>query len=246
MKLDGFATLYMDKILRLPPLYQSTADEDRIVGLYPHCTFNLNPRAPSIDTPLHGLLPQAHVDHMHPDAVIAIAASKDSARLTQEIWGGEIGWLPWMRPGFELALKLRAFSAANPKAKGVLLEAHGLFTWGDTSRSCYQTTIATINRATLWLAQRNAARAWPRQAVRCALPAGKRRAIAAALMPGIRGMIASQQPKLGHFDDSAAVLQFVGSEALGGSRHSAPRVRIISCAPRSGRWCSTSSPSARR
>jgi rhamnulose-1-phosphate aldolase/alcohol dehydrogenase len=215
MTLDGFATLYMDKLLRLPPLYQGSVDEDRMVGLYPQCTFNLNPRAPSIDTPLHGLLPQAHVDHMHPDAVIAIAATKDSAKLTQDIWGGEIGWLPWLRPGFELALKLREFSAANPQAKGVLLEAHGLFTWGDTARSCYQNTIATINRATLWLAQRNAGAPGLGKAVVAPLPADKRRAIAAALMPGIRAQIASQRPKLGHFDDSAPVLQFVGSEALG-------------------------------
>ncbi len=110
MKLDGLATLYMDKILALPPLFKGPADEDMIVGMYPHCTFNLNPRAPSIDTPLHGLVDKPHVDHMHPDAVIAIAASKDSRMLTEEIWGGEIGWLPWIRPGFELGLRLQKFA----------------------------------------------------------------------------------------------------------------------------------------
>jgi rhamnulose-1-phosphate aldolase/alcohol dehydrogenase len=214
MKLEGFATLYMDKIRSLPPLFTGPADEDRMVGLYPQCTFNLNPRAPSIDTPLHGLLNYVHVDHMHPDAVIAIAASKDSRRLAQDIWGGEIGWLPWIRPGFELGLRLREFAERNPTAKGVLLEAHGLFTWGETSKACYQTTIEVINRATAWLAQRNAGAPGLGKALLAPLAAEQRRAIAAALMPGIRGLISAKTPKVGHFDDSPAVLQFVGSEAF--------------------------------
>ena len=214
MQLDGFATLYMEKILALPPRFRGQADEDAIVGLYPHCTFNLNARAPSIDTPLHGLIDRPHVDHMHPDAVIAIAASKDSRALTAEIWGGEIGWLPWIRPGFELALRLQQFVRENPKARGVLLEAHGVFTWGATSKECYQTTLAAINRAIAWLAQRNqGAPGLGRERV-AALPQERRRAIAAALMPRIRGLIAASAPKIGHFDDSSEVLQFVGSEAF--------------------------------
>jgi rhamnulose-1-phosphate aldolase/alcohol dehydrogenase len=214
MQLDGFATLYMEKILALPPRFRGPEDEDMIVGLYPHCTFNLNMRAPSIDTPLHGLIDHPHVDHMHPDAVIAVAASKDSRRLTQEIWGGTIGWLPWIRPGFELALRLRQFVRENRAARGVVLEAHGLFTWGATAKACYATTIETINGAIGWLAQRNAGAPGLRGERLAALPPERRRAIAAALMPRIRGLISGNTPKIGHFDDSPEVLQFVGSQAF--------------------------------
>ena len=214
MQLEGFATLYMDKILALPDRYRGPGDEDAIVGLYPYCTFNLNARAPSIDTPLHGLIDRPHVDHMHPDAVIAIAASKDSERLTREIWGGAIGWLPWIRPGFELGLRLRQFVRENPDARGVVLEAHGLFTWGATSKACYANTIEVINGAIAWLAARNAGAPGLKGERVAALPAERRRAIAAALMPRIRGLISNTSPKVGHFDDSAAVLQFVGSQAF--------------------------------
>jgi rhamnulose-1-phosphate aldolase/alcohol dehydrogenase len=214
LQLDGFATLYEEKILALPPFFSGPADEDKIVGMYPHCTFNLNPRAPSIDTPLHGLLKSAHVDHMHPDAVIAIAASKDSRAMTEEVWGGEIGWLPWIRPGFELALRLREFAGRNPRAKGVLLEAHGLFTWGATSKECYETTLSVINRAIGWLAGKNAGDPGLGKALIAPLPQNRRRDIAALLMPRIRALISESAPKVGHFDDSAAVLQFVGSEAF--------------------------------
>src|ERR1700736_3506968 len=155
VKLDGFSTLYLDKLLALPALYRGPQDEDNMVGLYPHCTFNLNPRAPSIDTPLHAFIDRPHVDHMHPDAVIAIAASSDSKRLTKEIYGDEIGWLPWIRPGFELGLQLQRFAKDHPKASGVILEAHGLFTWGVTSKQCYDTTLSVIDRAARWLAERN-------------------------------------------------------------------------------------------
>jgi rhamnulose-1-phosphate aldolase/alcohol dehydrogenase len=214
MKLDGFSTLYMDKLLALRPRYRSVDDEDVIVGLYAHCAFNMNPRAASIDTPLHGLIDRAHVDHVHPDAVIAIAACADSRRLTEQIWGGEIGWLRWIRPGFELALALQEFVQQNPKAKGVLLEAHGVFTWGDTSKQCYATTIEVINRAIDWLADSNADNVGFGQELHSALPPERRRELAAALMPRIRGLISGHVHKVGHFDDSAAVLHFVGSERL--------------------------------
>ena len=115
MKLDGFATLYQEKLEGLKTLYRGPTQEDEMVGYLPHCTFNLNPRAASIDTPLHGFLPYAHVDHMHPDAVIAIAASKNSRALTREIYGDSIGWLPWRRPGFELGLMLEKFARDNPQ-----------------------------------------------------------------------------------------------------------------------------------
>lgn len=214
MKLDGFATLYMDKFLGLEPFYKGSDSDSVLVPLYSHCTFNLNPRAASIDTPLHGLIDRAHVDHMHPDAVIAIAAAADSKALTKEIYGDDIGWLPWLRPGYELGLRLRKFVQDNPKARGVILEAHGLFTWADTSKACYENTLDVINRATAWLERKSTGKK-PFGAVRAQpLPAEKRREVAAALMPRIRGLISTQVPKVGHFDDSPAVLEFVGGEAL--------------------------------
>lgn len=214
MKLDGFATLYMDRLEALKGLYRGPDHEDEMVGYLPHCTFNLNPRAASIDTPLHAYVPKRHVDHMHPDAVIAIAASTDSKALTQEIFGGEIGWLPWRRPGYELGLWLEKFCQENPKAVGVVLESHGLFTWGDTARESYETTIRIINRAIEWFADKTAGtepfgglRAQP-------LPAPERRAIAARLMPAIRGMVSGNVAMVGHFDDQPAVLDFVGSHDM--------------------------------
>jgi rhamnulose-1-phosphate aldolase/alcohol dehydrogenase len=214
MKLEGFATLYMEKLLALRRRYRGPEDEDTLVGLYAHCAFNMNPRAASIDTPLHGLIDRAHVDHVHPDAVIAIAASTDSRRLTQEIYGEDIGWLPWIRPGFELALKLQEFAQSHPRARGVMLEAHGIFTWSDTAKDCYATTIEAINRATLWLAQRNAGNPGLGGQRHAPLPQERRRQIAAAVMPRIRGLISGTAPKVGHFDDSPVVLQFVGSAAF--------------------------------
>ncbi len=117
IKLDGFATLYQDKLESLKGIYKGVEDEDRMVGFLPHCTFNLNARAASIDTPLHGFVPYTHVDHMHPDAIIAIAASKNSRELTKQVFGDAIGWLPWRRPGFQLGLDLEAFVKANPDAR---------------------------------------------------------------------------------------------------------------------------------
>ncbi|MCR4282487.1 MAG: bifunctional rhamnulose-1-phosphate aldolase/short-chain dehydrogenase [Bauldia sp.] len=214
MKLDGFATLYLDKLKGLKPLYRGPAHEDEMVALLPHCTFDLNPRAASIDTPLHGFLPYAHVDHMHPDAVIAIAASKNSRALTKEIYGDSVGWLPWRRPGFELGLTLETLARDNPKAVGVVLESHGLFTWGSDGRTCYETTIATINQAIAWLAAKTtAAPAFGGAAVAAEAPAA-RRATAARLMLRIRGEIGGRERKVGHFDDAPAVLEFVDSRRL--------------------------------
>ena len=214
IKLDGFATLYMDRLRALKSLYRGVAHEDEMVGYLPHATFNLNPRAASIDTPLHAYVPHPHVDHMHPDAIIAIAASKESRALTQEIFGEEIGWLPWKKPGFELGLWLEKFCLENPAAKGVILESHGLFTWGDTPKACYETTIATINKAIAWFETLTAGTpAFGGPAVAPLAPA-ERRAVAARLMPKIRGLISADRKKLGHFDDSPAVLEFVCSARL--------------------------------
>jgi len=214
IKLDGFATLYMDKLRSLKSIYRGVEDEDRMVGFLPHATFNLNTRAASIDTPLHGFLPYKHVDHMHPDAIIAIAASKNSRALTQEIFGDEIGWLPWRRPGFQLGLDLEAFAKANPHAKGVVLESHGLFTWADTAKDCYELTLRIINQAIKWFALKTAGKPAFGGAVATSLPREERRKIAARLMPEIRGRIGQAERKLGHFDDQDAVLEFVNSAHL--------------------------------
>lgn len=214
IKLDGFATLYMDKLRALKGLYRGVEHEDEMVGFLPHCTFNLNPRAASIDTPLHAYVPKPFVDHMHPDAIIAIAAAKDSKALTKEIFGDAIGWLPWKRPGFELGLWLEKFCLEHPAAKGVILESHGLFTWGDTPRECYETTISVINQAIEWFERRSEGLAIFGGEVVKSLDATERRAIAAKLMPKIRGLISEKSHKTGHFDDSAAVLEFVNSRDL--------------------------------
>jgi rhamnulose-1-phosphate aldolase/alcohol dehydrogenase len=197
IKLDGFATLYMDKLRALKKLYRGVEYEDEMVGYLPHATFNLNPRAASIDTPLHAYVPHAYVDHMHPDAIIAIAASRDSKALTQE-----------------LGLWLGKFCEDHPAAKGVVLESHGLFTWGDTPKDCYEQTIATINKAIAWFEGKTAGKAaFGGQAV-APLAAAERRAVAARLMPAIRGLIGKDSLKLGHFDDSSAVLEFVSSKNM--------------------------------
>lgn len=186
IKMDGFATLYMDKLRALKGIYRGVAFEDEMVGYLPHCTFNLNTRAASIDTPLHAYVPKKHVDHMHPDAIIAIAASKNSRALTQQIFGDSIGWLPWKRPGYELGLWLEKFCLENPDAKGVVLESHGLFTWDDDARACYDLTLATIQKAMDWFAAQTAGKAAFGGARHAALAAADRRAVAARLMPAIR------------------------------------------------------------
>ncbi|TIL67443.1 bifunctional rhamnulose-1-phosphate aldolase/short-chain dehydrogenase [Mesorhizobium sp.] len=214
IKLDGFATLYMDKLRALKGLYRGLEHEDEMVAYLPHCTFNLNPRAASIDTPLHAFVPKPHVDHMHPDAIIAIAAAKDSQALTREIFGDAIGWLPWKRPGFELGLWLEKFCSENPEAKGVVLASHGLFTWGDTPKECYETTISVINQAIDWFERKSEGKPIFGGEVVKSLDAPARRAVAARLMPRIRGLISEKSHKLGHFDDSPAVLEFVNSKDL--------------------------------
>jgi rhamnulose-1-phosphate aldolase/alcohol dehydrogenase len=214
IKLDGFATLYMEKLRALKKLYRGLAHEDEMVDYLPHCTFNLNPRAASIDTPLHAFVLKPYVDHMHPDSIIAIAASQNSKQLTAEIFGGRIGWLPWKKPGFELGLWLEKFCIENPKAIGVILESHGLFTWGDTPKECYETTLNIINEAATWFAKKSNDVAAFGGATTKSFPAGERQAVAAKLMPRIRGLISGQHHMVGHFDDSDAVLEFVNSKNL--------------------------------
>ena len=214
MKMDGFATLYMDKLDALKSLYRGVAFEDEMVGYLPHCTFGLNPRAASIDTPLHAYVPRRHVDHVHADAIIAIAASANSQELTREIFGDRIGWLPWKRPGFELGLWLEKFCRENPEADGVVLESHGLFTWADTAKDCYDTTIDVINRATEWLDERTSGTPAFGGARHAALDATARRDVAARLMPAIRGFVSGNQHMVGHFNDDPAVLEFVNAQNM--------------------------------
>ena len=213
MKLDGFATVYMDRLYQLRAQYRDLSQEDAMVEALSHCIFNLNPRAPSIDTWLHGFVPRAHVDHVHSDAVIAIAACADQVRLTQEIFGGDLGYLPWQRPGIDLGIKLGELAEKNPHLKGVVLGQHGLFTWADTAKDCYLLTLEMINKAAVWL-EANVKRPVFGGERTPALPAADRKAEARRLMPLVRGRISAAEMKSGHFTDAPEVLDFVNSHAL--------------------------------
>ena len=213
MKRDGFSTLYMDKLTSLKGLYRGLAHEDGMVALFNHCTFDLNPRATSIDTALHGFVPHKHVDHVHADAVIAIAASANAEELTRTIYGGEIGFLPWQRPGFDLGLKLGAMAVAHPEYAGVVLGAHGLFTWGETSRACYRQTLRIIQKAADWLAVNEKRPSFAGARV-AALSPQARQDVASRLLPAIRGRISKGASMAGHFTDAPEVLEFVNSNAM--------------------------------
>src|SRR5262245_20097535 len=141
---ENFSSLYQDKLIALQDKYASmpnpgpkTPTEDSMVGMYTHCTFNLNPRASSIDTPLHSFVPFKHVDHTHQNAAIPVAGAADSEKLTREIYGDEVIWTPWQRPGFDLGLQLQAICKKHPQAKGVILGQHGLINWANNDRDCY-------------------------------------------------------------------------------------------------------------
>jgi len=213
MQLDGFSTLYLDRLESLKDIYRGLDREDEMVALFNHCTFNLNPRAPSIDTSLHAFVPHSHVDHVHADAVIAIAASKNAEALTASVFEGRLGYLPWQRPGFDLGLKLGEMASRHPEYVGVVLGGHGLFTWGETSKSCYEQTLQVISRAAAWLDGHEKRPAFGGPRVQSLEPV-RRREIAARLMPLIRGKISKSEPKIGHFTDAPEVLQFVNSNAL--------------------------------
>ena len=209
MKLDGFSTLYQEKLLGLEKHYGGPDDDDKMVGYLPHCTFNLNPRAASIDTPLHSLLPFAHVDHVHPDAIIALAASSGGEAATKEIWGGKIGWLPWKRPGYTLGVQLRDYVKANPGVEGVMLAGHGIICWADSAKSCYEHTVELIADAANYLNAKLAQK--PAFGGQVVAPNADRAAIAADLMPRLRGLMTGARTKVGHYSDDAEALEFVGS-----------------------------------
>ena len=215
MKLDGFSTVYLDKLLGLERLYRGLENEDEMVGYLPHTTFNLNGRAASIDTPLHGYLPFAHVDHVHPDAIIALAAAQGGKQATKEIWGGKIGWLGWQRPGFDLGLKLRDYVAANPGLRGVMLAGHGIICWAESAKSCYDNTIALIADAARYLNGKLAKSPAFGGPIVARRKADDRRAAAAKLMPRLRANMPGARSKVGHFSDDAETLEFVCSKDFG-------------------------------
>lgn len=211
----GIAGLYTERLRNLKNVYQGLADEDRMVGLFNHCIFDLDSKAPSIDTPLHGLLPFKHIDHLHPDALIAVAAAKDSEKITKEIWGDTMGWVPWQRPGFDLGLQLEKCLNDNPGIRGIVLGSHGLFTWGDTSYECYINSLEVIEMASEYIAKKieENGQVFGGQKVE-SLPADERKNKAAQIMPLLRGLASSESRMVGHFTDSDTVLEYINSNDL--------------------------------
>jgi len=211
MKKDGFATLYVDKLLALKSLYRGLAQEDEMAGYFPHCTFDLNPRATSIDTPPHCFIPHRHIDHMHADATIALAAARNGERLTREVFGDEIGWVPWQRPGFDLGLKVGRLAEERKGMNGLVLGSHGLVTWGPTSRDCYRTTLRIIQRAADWLDEHGKPEPFG-PTVAPPLSEAERHALLAELAPGLRGLLSPLSSKVMHYAEAPAILEFVGSK----------------------------------
>lgn len=211
----GIAGLYTERLRNLKNVYGGLADEDRMVGLFDHCIFDLESKAPSIDTPLHGLLPFKHIDHLHPDALIAVAAAKDSEAITKEIWGDTMGWVPWQRPGFDLGLQLEKCLAENPGIRGIVLGSHGLFTWGDTSYESYINSLEVIEMASEYIAKKieEKGQVFGGQKVE-SLPADERKNKAAQIMPLLRGLASSENRMVGHFTDSDVVLEYINSNDL--------------------------------
>jgi rhamnulose-1-phosphate aldolase/alcohol dehydrogenase len=223
--LDGFATLDLTKLLGLELLYRGHAHEDEMVELLALCSFGGSSRAPSIDTPLHAFLPYAHVDHVHPEAVMALAAAREGECLTREVFGAEVGWVPWQRPGFDLALQLRDLVARHPALRGIVLGGHGLVSWGADARGCYENTLALVRRAEEHIAEHARGRvAFGGERVKPRAPEA-RCEIASRLLPQLRGALGTDRRRVGHFADDDEVLEFAGSqqfEALAAAGTSCP------------------------
>ena len=212
---SGLAALYVDRLHALKNIYRGLAHEDEMVELFNHCIYDLNSKAPSIDTPLHAFLPFNHIDHLHPDAAIAIAASKNGQEITRQLFDGQIAWVPWQRPGFDLGLQLAKALEENPGIRGIMLGGHGLFTWGDTAYACYCNSLEVIEKASEYLqANYGKKRAVFGGAKRTALPAEERRQQAAILAPVLRGLASSHARMIGHFTDDDKVLEFINSNDL--------------------------------
>jgi rhamnulose-1-phosphate aldolase/alcohol dehydrogenase len=211
----GVAALHVKKLHDLKNRYRGLDYEDEMVALQLHCLYDLDSAAPSIDTPLHGLLPFPHIDHLHPDALIAVAAAKDSQAITKEIWGDTMGWVPWQRPGFDLGLQLEKCLNDNPGIRGIVLGSHGLFTWGETSYECYMNSLQVIEMAAQYIEDKTAegGPVFGGQKIE-SQPAEKRLAQAAKLAPVLRGLCSSHKRMVGHFTDDERVLQFINSHDL--------------------------------
>jgi len=211
----GIAGIYTKRLRDLKNVYGGLEDEDRMVGLFNHCIYDLNSKAPSIDTPLHGLLPFAHIDHLHPDALIAVAAAKDSEKVTKEIWGDTMGWVPWQRPGFDLGLQIEKCLADNPGIRGIVLGSHGLFTWGDTSYECYINSLEVIEMASEFIEKKikEKGSVFGGQKIE-SLPKAERLEKAAQIMPLLRGLCSSENRMIGHFSDTDVVMEYINSNDL--------------------------------
>ena len=218
-KRENFSSLYQQKLLNLIPKYTSapvkgykTSIEDQMVGMYPHCTFNLNPRAASIDTPLHAFIPHKHVDHMHPNSVIAIAASKRSEELTKKIWGEDLVWFPWQRPGFDLGLQLQKICQENPSARGVLLGGHGVINWAESDQECYEWTVEIIQKADEYLAQHDKGELTFGGIRYSELNESARRSTLVEILPWLRGQVSSDKRLVATVQDNEMMRYFVNSE----------------------------------
>ncbi|WP_395616832.1 bifunctional aldolase/short-chain dehydrogenase [Aquirufa sp.] len=216
LKKSGCAALYMERLLSLTNVYRGLEHEDEMVELFNHCIFDLSSKAPSIDTPLHGFLPFKHIDHLHPDAAIAIAASKDGEQITKDLFGGQIGWVGWQRPGFDLGLQLKTCleeaALRGVQLRGIMLGSHGLFTWGDTSYECYLNTLEVIEKCAEYIESKTA-NVFGGARMSSFSPE-ERMAKAASLAPVLRGFCSSHVQMVGHFSDDERVLQFINSNDL--------------------------------
>jgi len=215
LKKSGLAALYVDRLRSLENVYRGLAFEDEMVELFNHCIYDLNSKAPSIDTPLHGFLPFKHIDHLHPDAAIAIAAAKDGKQITQDLFNGTVGWVEWQRPGFDLGLKLKECLDNNPGIRGIMLGSHGLFTWGDTAYESYINTLEVIERCATYLEENYDKKSpiFGGQKID-SLDDSARKKQAAGIAPLLRGFCSSERHMVGHFTDDARVLEFINSNDL--------------------------------
>ena len=215
LKRNGIAGLYNQRLHDLKKVYRGLEYEDEMVALFNHCIFDLESRAPSIDTPLHGLLPFKHIDHLHPDALIAVAAAKDSEKITKEIWGDTMGWVPWQRPGFDLGLQLETCLNENPGIRGIVLGSHGVFTWGDTSYESYINSLEVIEVASQYIEDKinENGNVFGGPKIKSA-DKKNREAQASKLAPILRGLCSSEQSMIGHFTDNPKVLEFINSNDL--------------------------------
>ncbi|MEQ8211547.1 MAG: bifunctional rhamnulose-1-phosphate aldolase/short-chain dehydrogenase [Lacipirellulaceae bacterium] len=218
-KAENFASLYQSKLLSLQDTYAAmpskgpkTPAEDAMVGYFPHCTFNLNPRASSIDTPLHSFLPAKHVDHMHPNSVISIAASSRSEELTQEIFGDEVGWVPWLRPGFELGLMMQDKVAKEPHLKGLVMSQHGLINWADDDRECYELTLSLIDKAASFIEKHDKGEQTFGGTKYESLSEQDRDEVLVEILPWLRGQVSQQKRFIGTLQSDEKILRFVNSQ----------------------------------